>query len=236
VSPLARIRTRLRAERGFTLIELLVAIALGGIVVTAAINVMEASVRASNDSVNRMDGLQKGRLMLEEVSQRLRAQVCPDKATPAIVDATASSLTFYTELSAAQPNGIPNFAPEGRRISFTSNKVVEEVWNSLASPFANTFNAAPSFTRVLADDIYPHAGRPFFRYFTFINNPATPDLELVPPISAADKARIVKIDVTFDSRPSSLNAQSNRIDTSLQSEVFVRTADPTDPEHSPLCD
>jgi prepilin-type N-terminal cleavage/methylation domain-containing protein len=229
-------RSRLRAERGFTLIELLVAVAIGGIVVTAAINLMESSVRASNESVNRMDGLQKGRLLLEEVSQRLRAQVCPDKAQPAIIDATASSLSFFTELSAAQANGSPVFSPEGRRISLASNKVTEEVWNTLSNPFTNTFTVPPSSTRVLAEDIYPHAGRPFFRYFTFINNPATPDLELVPPISAADKARIVKIEITFDSRPTNLKLQSNRIDTSFQSEVFVRTADPTDPEHSPLCD
>ena len=135
----ARIRSRLRAERGFTLIELLVAISIGAIVVTAAINLMEASVRASNEVVDRFDGLQKGRLALEEITQRLRAQVCPDKATPAVVDATASSLSFFTELSAADASGNPTFAPEGRRITFGSGKITEEVWNTLANPFANTF-------------------------------------------------------------------------------------------------
>ena len=46
----------------------------------------------------------------------------------------------------------------------------------------------------------------------------------------------MKIEVAFDSRPANLAAQSNRIDTSFRNDVFVRTADPTDPEHSPLCD
>ena len=237
MSTLARIRRRLRSERGFTLIELLVATLLSGIVITAAISVMEGSVRASNEAVNRMDGLQKGRLALEEITQRLRAQVCPDNVTPAIVDATASSMSFFTELSAAAANGQPVFAPEGRRITFGSNKITEEVWNTLANPYANTFLAGhpPTTTRVVSDQIHPHGANPYFRYFTFVNDPATPSLELVPPISTADKALIVKIEVAFDSRPTGA-LQANNVDTSFQSDVFVRTADPTDPEHSPLCD
>ena len=236
MSALHRIRSRLRSERGFTLIELLTAISIGMIVVFAAVNLIDASVRASNETVNRMDGLQKGRIALEQITQRLRAQVCPDKATPAIVDATPTSVSFFSELSAAPANGMPVFAPEGRRISLTSKRIVEEVWTVLANPLADTFGFPSSSTRVIADDIYQMPGRPFLKYFTFINNPATPDLELVPPIADADKARIVKIEIAFDSRPSTLTAQANRIDTSFQNDVFVRTADPTDPEHSPLCD
>lgn len=236
MSAFDRIRSRLRSERGFSLIELLTAISIGTIVVFAAVNLIDASVRASNEVVNRMDGLQKGRIALEQITQRLRSQVCPDKVTPAIADATASSVSFFTELSAAPANGNPVFAPEGRRFSLASDRITEEVWNTLASPFANTFSGAPSTTRAVADGIFLQGTRPFLKYFTFINNPATPDLELVPPLSAADKARVVKIEIAFDSRPSELVAQSNRIDTSFQNDVFIRTADPTDPDHSPLCD
>jgi hypothetical protein len=49
-------------------------------------------------------------------------------------------------------------------------------------------------------------------------------------------ARVVKISIVLDSRPTKLDAQANRIDTSFESEIFVRTADPTDPEHSPQCE
>jgi hypothetical protein len=47
---------------------------------------------------------------------------------------------------------------------------------------------------------------------------------------------VVKVTVSFDSRPSKRNAGPNRLDTNLENEVFVRTADPTDPEHSPQCE
>jgi prepilin-type N-terminal cleavage/methylation domain-containing protein len=235
MSRLARIRRRLRAERGFTLVEVLTAISLSSVVLVAAVNLMDSSVSASKDVVNRMDGLQKGRLALEEITQRLRSQVCPDKATPAIADATANSVSFFSEMSSAGGTGDPTFAPEGRRITFASNRITEEVWNTLANPIGNTFAGAPSSTRVIAEQIHPQGATPFLKYFTFVNTPATPTLELVPPISTADKARIVKIEIAFDSRPVG-TTQANVVDTSFENDVFVRTADPTDPEHSPLCD
>jgi hypothetical protein len=89
---------------------------------------------------------------------------------------------------------------------------------------------------VLVEGVYQQGSRPLFRYFTFINNPARPDLELIPPLDSDDMARVVKIEVAFDARPTKRTGQTNRVDSSFEDEVFVRTADPTDPEHSPLCD
>ena len=89
----------------------------------------------------------------------------------------------------------------------------------------------------MADAIFAQPGTPFFRYYAFVgNDPAKPELLLQTPLSATDMARAVKIEVAFDSRPSKRAAQPNRIDTSFENEIFVRTADPTDPEHSPQCE
>lgn len=232
------IRSRLRQERGFTLTELLVVVAVGGIVMLAAVNLIDASVRASDEVLDRVDGLQKGRQAFEQLTQRLRAQVCPDKDTPAIVEGSDDSLTFYSELNTtSDAQGNPLFAPEGRRISLAGGTLREEVWSPLANPFANTFSGPPSVNRVMADAIFPQAGRPLFRYYAFIgNDPAKAELLLQTPLSAADKARTVKIEVAYDSRPSKQAGQANRIDSSFENEVFVRTADPTDPEHSPQCE
>ena len=236
---LRRALTRLRRdERGFTLTELLVVISVGGIVMLAAVNLIDASVRASDEVLDRVDGLGKGRQAFEQLTQRLRSQVCPDKDTPAIVAASDSSLTFYTELSStSDPQGNPLFVPEGRRISLAGGILREEVWNALATPYANTFGGPPNVNRVMADAIFPQPGRPFFRYYAFVgNDPAKAELELQTPLSATDMARTVKIEVAYDSRPSKRAGQSNRIDSSYENEVFVRTADPTDPEHSPQCE
>lgn len=237
MSLIPRLRRRLRSERGFTLTELLLAASIGTIVMLAAVNLIDASVRASDEVLDRVDGLQKGRSALEQITQRIRSQVCPDKNTPALVAATNSSMTFYTEMDfTADGQGSPLFAPEGRRLSLSSGKLTEEIWNTLASPFANTFAAAPSTNRVMADGIAATSGVPLFRYYAFVgNDPAKPELLLNPPLSAADMARVVKIAVAFDSRPTKLAGQTNRIDTSFESEVFVRTADPSDPDRSPQC-
>jgi len=238
MKPLHRIRIRLRDERGFTLTELLMSVAIGMIVMLAAVNLIDASVRASDDVLDRVDGLGKGRQALEQLTQRVRAQVCPDKNTPAIVEGTDSSMTFYSELiSSVDASGNPLFAPEGRRISLSGGNLTEEVWSTLGSPFASTFATPPSFTRVMSPAIFPQSGREFLRYYGFIgNDPALAELRLDTPLSAADMARVVKIEVAFDSRPTKRAAQSNRIDTGFVVEVFVRTADPTDPENSPQCE
>ena len=228
----ARLRQVRRDERGFTLTELLTAVAIGMVVIIAATNLIDASVRASGDVLDRVEALQKGRAALEQLTQRLRSQVCPDKNTPAIVAGSNSSMTFYTEL------GGETFAPEGRRITLDgTGKLTEETWSALASPFANTFGVAPTTTRVIATELAPQPGVPFFRYYTFVGlNPAKPTLQLQTPLSAADMARVVKVTASFDSRPSKRSTTQNRLDTSLENEVFVRTADPTDPEHSPQCE
>ena len=233
-----RIRARLRSERGFTLTELLMAVLVSTIVMLAAVNLIDASVRASDEVLDRVDALGKGRQALEQLTQRVRAQVCPDKNTPALVDAQDNSMTFYTELtSTIDASGNPLFAPEGRRIQLASGKLTEEVWTSLATPFGNTFTAPPNQSRVMSDAIFPQEGKPLFRYYGFIgNDPARAELELMPPLSAADMARVVKIELAFDSRPTKRAGQSNRIDTNFENEIFVRTADPTDPEHSPQCE
>jgi prepilin-type N-terminal cleavage/methylation domain-containing protein len=233
-----RLRSRLRSERGFTLTELLLAVSIGTIVMLAAVNLIDASVRASDEVLNRVDGLQKGRTALEQLTQRIRAQVCPDKNTPALVAGADSSMTFYSEMNGTtDASGSPLFAPEGRRLTLSSGRLTEEIWNTLASPFANTFAAAPNTNRVMADAISPTSGVPLFRYYAFVgNDPAKAELLLTTPLSATDRARVVKIAVAFDSRPTKLGSQANRIDTSFESEVFVRTADPSDPEHSPQCE
>ena len=126
----------------------------------AAVNLIDASVRASDDVLDRMDGLQKGRQALEQLTQRVRAQVCPDKNTPAIVEATDSSMTFYTELSLDHRRlGQPALRPGGpAHHAWPGGALTEEVWNTLASPFANTFAGAAQRQPRLATAIFPQAG------------------------------------------------------------------------------
>jgi prepilin-type N-terminal cleavage/methylation domain-containing protein len=236
MSPIQRLRARLRDQRGFTLVELLVATSVGIVIVLAMFNLVDSSTRASANVEDRVDAVQRGRAAIEQITQRLRSQVCLGEGIAAITEAKDDSITFYAQLSG------DTFSPERRQISFTGGSITESVWYGTGTPPNMTYPEAPTYTRSMVRDIAratdPASGAeiPVFRYFAFVgNDPAKPSLKLQTPLVPADMARTVKIEVTFDARPGRRAGQGNRIDTTFGNEVFVRTADPTEPTKSPLC-
>ncbi len=237
----------MRNESGFSLVELLVSVSIGLIVVMATFNLLDSSTRASANVEDRIDALQRGRNAMEQIVQRVRSQVCLNTSTPSIVYGDSDELRLYTEL------GDEVFTPEGRRLRFTNgNTLQESLWTTLSNPPANTFATAPTrntnlivgMARAAEDEPAAQNGEgravgdpvPIFRYYAFLgNDPATPALLLQTPLSATDRARVVKIAISFDARPTRRAGAKNRVDTTFEGDIFVRTADPTDPEHSPQC-
>lgn len=244
----------IRQEGGFTLIELLVSVSLGMVVVLATFNLLDAATRASNDTRSRVDATQRGRVAMEQITQRLRSQVCLDQNTEAIAYADSGRMDFYAEL------GDEAWSPEARRLEVRDAdgdgdlELSEQVWTTLTYPPANTFAGAPTLKRLVLGDmgqaLEDEAGTegravgdpvPVFRYYTFEgDNPARPIKLLSVPLSPADKKRVVRIAVSFDSRPSRRSGvggtpSRNRFDTTFENDVYVRTADPNDPQHSPQC-
>jgi len=258
MSIVTRIRRRLAGERGFSLIELLVSMIIGMIVVLATFDLMDSSTRASAAVEDRVDALQRGRTAMEQIVQRLRSQVCLNTNTPAVTYGDSNEVRFFSELGDEARN-----AEEARRIRFVSDNATntlapgnlqETVWPTILNPPVNTFAGTPADMRNLnliagmaraLEDEPPAAngeGRavgapvPVFRYYAFLgNDPATPALLLQTPLSDVDKARVVKISISFDARPTRRRGTKNRFDTTFEGDVYVRTADPTDPEHSPQC-
>ena len=255
-APRSRVGRRLAGEGGFTIIELMMAVSVGMIVILFTFNLLDSAGRASTETQNRVDSVQRGRVAMEQITQRLRSQVCLDSNTPAVTYGDDDELRFYSEL------GGETFAPEARRLRFDdpdgdgNGDLNETVWNTLASPPADTYATPPTTTRnvlkgmmrSLEDEAPADNGEgraigdpvPVFRYYTFLgNNPATPALRLQTPLSVADRARVVRIAIAFDSLPSrrqgAPTGTRSRVDTRFENDVFVRTADPTDPEHSPQC-
>src|SRR4051794_28138499 len=98
-SVIGRLRARLRSERGFTIIEMLVASAIGVVVLLVLLNLLDATQTATSRVTARVDGTQRGRTAMEQVTQRLRSQTCVSSLTPIIVGDTtsptdANSVTF----------------------------------------------------------------------------------------------------------------------------------------------
>ena len=236
-----------------TLIELMVSVLIGIVVTLATLNLVDASGRASAEVEDRVDATQRGRVAMEQITQRLRSQVCLDTNTPAVVSATRSAtgveqLDFFTEF------GDEQFTPEARRLTYDSGTITERVWTTLAADPAKTFLSAPTYTRTMLANMAPSRKAPdelvpVFRYFTFLGNPGTPVQEVTPPpngsVGDVDRPRVVRIVVSFDSRPTRRGSQPlnqgasdsfvNRFNSTFENDVYVRTADPNDPTHSPQC-
>lgn len=148
MSALRLARGRLREERGFTLTEMLVALAIGTATLTVIMNLVVASHAASSRVVARVDGTQRGRVAMEQATQRLRSQVCLGSNAP-IIAGNQDSVTFYADL------GDEQFRPEKRRLFVSGSDLREQIWEGTGTPPSVTYPATPTRERVVLQDVEP---------------------------------------------------------------------------------
>jgi prepilin-type N-terminal cleavage/methylation domain-containing protein len=231
----ARIRRRLADESGFTLIELLVTTVIGMAVLLTTFMVLDTSLSAQLRVGDRTESIARGRTAMEQIVQQLRSQVCLGPGLPAIASGDDSSMTFYADLADT------TFIPEERQLVFANGALTESAYTGAASggspPF--TFPAAPTRVRLVTDYLtltkdVAGVDIPFFTYYSFDNQtPPQPTNQLVTPLSDVDRARVVQVRVSYTALP----ARDASLSTGepFLTNVYVRTADPTDPTRSPLC-
>ena len=229
-----RLRVVHRDQRGFTLVELLVATTVGvGVLLTAgtlATAFMHAQLRISD----RTEEVARGRTGMEQIVQQLRSQVCLGPGYPAITYGDDHEVTFYADLANT------TFVPQQRDLTFANGAIVERDYTGTATggqpPFS--FAGTPSRTRTILNRIQLQTSGgvavPFFRYYEFdANSPIRPDRLLSTPLNANDAQRVVQMTISFQAL-ASRGGSSNTAEP-YTATVYVRTADPTDPDHSPLC-
>jgi type II secretory pathway pseudopilin PulG len=223
---LRRARNRLRDERGFTLMELIVATALGMVIVLATVALIDSAQTSSARVTARVDGTQRARAALEQLTQRLRSQVCVGYSTP-VVSATADEITFFADY------GDQAFTPEGRRFYFAGNELRERIWNAVSTPPSATFANAPTRDRVVISGIErvkDDAGNPmpWLTYFAYdAASPTEPREQLPATVPSADLPRVVRVQVAFRTR---VKGQDERVDTNFVNSTIVRMANPSDPD------
>lgn len=218
-------RARVAANDGFTLIELLVSMTIGIVILGAAYTILERSSEASARVAVRVAAVQEGRLGMEQITRQLRSQVCLGPTEPAIAETSANALTFYADLGSA---GVP----ERRRIVYEpdARRLVELVYAAQGSGPPWTFATAPTTSRVIASDVVPAPGAPVFAYYGYTNTaPPRATMSLGGSsggvLSADERARAVRIVVTFGVRPRRGPNDDSAGEAVLQDEVFARTAE-----------
>jgi hypothetical protein len=222
---------RLRSdESGFTLPELLVAIPIGIIVLLATFFTLDSSIVLTGKVTDRVDRTQRSRVAMEDMTRKLRSQVCPAVGQPALISADDYSIRFYSFL------GTRPFVPDIREIAWdtNTNSIVERKWAGSGTAPGTTWAITPTTSTVLSDVrptfVTGNSGPrgPVFKYYA--GNSAAP---LTTPLSATDLAATSRVGISFMTYAQSRNLTGPA--ATLQNDVFVRTADPNATAVTPDC-
>ena len=223
--------SRLRGETGFTVIELIVALTVGVGVLFALLGLLDTSTRLSASTVDRVETSSRARLAMDLLTRQVRSQLCLGTDVPALTNATPTSMTFYGSIA---PEASPLIV-QRRTLTYDApaERLVETVWTGAGTRPNVTFDTAPQ-SSVIADGIVPDGSAPIFEYYRFQvpagGGTARPQLITTTPLVADDLARTIQIGFSFVAVG---RRSTTRVD--VDSKVYVRTSNPTNPDNSPLC-
>jgi prepilin-type N-terminal cleavage/methylation domain-containing protein len=228
-------------ESGFTLVELLAAMAIGLIVLMGGFLLLDRATSASTEIADRQDAVQRGRMAMELVTRQLRSQVCLGDETEPITYGDDDQIVFYADLGAGSLSGD---TVQQRRLSFVAvpgeAQIIQDIFEGSGTYPDLTFSTLPTESDVilskasrLVDD---GVERPFLRYYGFVQEDGEPgELEQLPtPLSADDASRTVMIRVGFAALPDRVSPR-DRDATGMETDVYVRLADPSKPTEGPRC-
>jgi prepilin-type N-terminal cleavage/methylation domain-containing protein len=229
-------------ESGFTLVELLAAMVIGLIVLMAGFLLLDRATSASNEIADRQDAVQRGRLAMESITRQLRSQVCLGDETEPITYGDDDQIVFYTDLGAGSLSGD---SIEQRRLSYAEAsgeaRIVQDIFGRIGGTYPDlTFSQLPTASEVLlykaARLVDGGVDRPFLRYYGFVQEDGDPgELErLSTPLSADDASRTVMVRVGFAALPDRARPR-DRDATGMETDVYVRLADPSKPLEGPRC-
>jgi hypothetical protein len=233
--------SRLRREDGFTVMEMLIAVTVGFVVLSAALGLLESTVRMNTGVMAKTDAMQRGRIAMDSVTQQMKAQVCLDYNHPAILAGSdADTVTFYSDFSKEGKT------PFKRKLTFDTTKNELNVFtyqtpSTAVPPPADTYPATPTSAMTLLQGVYrqrddvANKDVPFLRYYAYkiVNGRTVPEEELTPPLNDAQAARVARIDINYFVLPTGSKDQSQGVN--LSDQVMARHADPNLSVPDPNC-
>ena len=226
----------LHNSRGFTLIELVVGMALAMIVLMAAFTVIDRSFLTNKAINDRQDSLQRGRVVLEQITRQLRSMVCVS-TTNAVTAASDSSVSFYTYLG--DPTNAAQQNHEWHTITMSGSTITEKDYKVTATSPSITVASSPyrtlNLTNVaLATDPSDGSTIPLFRYYKY--DPSQKGtgalLKLTTPVSTSDQGLLADIKISFVVRPTGRTTNTPQM-TTYADDVLWRSPDPDSPATVP---
>lgn len=184
---------------------------------------------------DRQDAVQRGRLAIERMTTVLRSQVCLGEKIEPITAGTGDGVTFYANLS-----DNPDAAQRQTLVYDPAAKTLTEyVYDGTGAYPDLNFPSAPTQAQPLLAGVgrmvEDGVTQPIFRFFAYRDNGAPGELEqLTVPLTATSVSRVVMVRIALFAKPDHANPD-DRDATSLQSDVYVRLADPNRPAEGPRC-
>lgn len=242
---IARLR---RDEQGFTLMELLVTMSIGMVVMMGVFALLDLSVESQAQTADRVDGVQRARLAMDGVTQRLRSLTCPedvedDPATDAddaaLIGGEAQSVRFFAAMGAeadfsrgtgnAQRPLEPHTPLRKHTLRWENEgdgRLYEDVYTRTWDPATASYSpwSTTPTTRLLAEGIQPLENVPMFVYERRRGDNTAPRV-LAPPLDLTERASVGVVRVTFTAAPRLAGRDTG---ATLQSRVVLRKDDPTD--------
>jgi prepilin-type N-terminal cleavage/methylation domain-containing protein len=224
---LSRLR---RDERGFTLVELLATMAIGMIILFAVLGLMTTMVKSSAESRGRQQAVREGRTALDRIGQELRLASCPDLGS-AILSGDGTSVSYYVERPLADFRTTPVVEKHTLAYSAVNQRLTLTVNPGTGTP---PVWGTASRTSTVGSRLALVGTTPFFQYreYDTTDSSATSPIA-TSPLAAADLPTVAVVQVTFNALPD--YGDPARTGSNFQSNIVLRTDDPTDEDNTPQC-
>jgi hypothetical protein len=210
-------------ERGYSIAELMVAIAVSMIILTAIMAMVQVSTRGQERVASRVAANQRARPVMTNIVNTLHSGCVAPGVAPVLAGSSDSSLSF---ISKSGDSVTPS--PDRHVVSLSGTTLSESIYPATGgTPPTWTFSGTASSTRQLLTGVGPGAigeppsNVPLFRYYAYDSGEVSPT-PLPTPLSSADAARTVRVEVAFASSPSGAPASDPNAPITLADSATLR--------------
>ncbi len=212
-------------DRGVTLIELMVSLAIGGLVLAAALTMFLSGSTGAAQVQDREDAAQRARIGLDRVMALVGAQVCNGvtSAGAPVVVAERNRVMFTANIGGVDDD------PVGYELRFDpAAKTLTEYRYPLtgAENVAGykAWAASSTSSNQLIQQVVPATGKNVFTYYG-TNNADTGALSQFQAggsaLTADERARVLRIDVNLRALPTRTGKDDDKRSTQMETQNYV---------------
>ncbi len=184
-------------ESGITIIELLVGMVIGIAVLGGVVTLVTTTARSSGRITERVAVDQIARPMVQRIMDELHSTCVSPGVAPILAGSTGEAITFiHGTGSAVSPT------PVKRTIALSDGMLTDTTYAATGGDAPDwTFSATPTSTYRLLERVSTIGSTPIFSYFAYEDG-AISTTPLTTPLSAADAAVAVQVDISLAVSPS----------------------------------